>query len=67
MNRVPGWTQEEILDLAKECMFGTRNSGICIECGEEHDGIEPDAREYVCEICGKHAVYGVEELILMGY
>ena len=26
---------------------------------------EPDAREYVCDGCDAHQVYGAEELILM--
>ena len=41
--------------------------GFCIYCGETESGIEPDAREYTCEGCGKHGVYGFEELLLMGY
>jgi len=40
--------------------------GFCIYCGEEHDCIEPDARKYQCENCGKAGVYGTEELLLMG-
>jgi hypothetical protein len=39
--------------------------GFCIHCGEEHYGIEPDARRYECEVCGKAGVYGAEELLLM--
>lgn len=40
--------------------------GFCVSCGAEVDGVEPDAREYKCESCGEHAVYGAEELLLMG-
>lgn len=39
--------------------------GICIACGYEQEGVEPDARQYECEDCGKHKVYGAEELLLM--
>jgi hypothetical protein len=39
--------------------------GICIACGEEQEGVEPDARRYECESCGKHKVYGAEELLMM--
>jgi len=42
------------------------NLGICIECGEEAHGVEPDARDYKCQSCGEYAVYGAEELIFMG-
>lgn len=41
-------------------------TGFCIECGAARDCCEPDARRYECEICGARAVYGAEELILMG-
>ena len=42
------------------------DAGLCIHCGEEASNIEPDARQYECESCGKNGVYGVEELLVMG-
>ena len=36
--------------------------GICVACGNEQEGVEPDARQYECEDCGKNKVYGAEEL-----
>jgi DNA-directed RNA polymerase subunit RPC12/RpoP len=39
--------------------------GICIACGNEQEGVEPDARGYECEDCGKPKVYGAEELLMM--
>lgn len=41
-------------------------TGICIDCGEEVTGVEPDARRYDCDCCGAPAVYGAEELLIMG-
>ena len=41
-------------------------SGFCTSCGHKQGGCEPDAREYECEKCGKHKVYGAEELLVMG-
>lgn len=38
--------------------------GFCIACGAEAHGVEPDARKYECESCGKPKVYGAEELLL---
>lgn len=38
--------------------------GLCLACGEEQDGCEPDARRYECEACGEHKVYGAQELLL---
>ncbi len=40
--------------------------GFCIQCGDQADGVEPDARRYRCESCGANAVYGAEELLLRG-
>ncbi len=40
--------------------------GFCIECGAEHSGVEPDARRYKCDECGGQAVYGAEEIVVMG-
>ena len=40
--------------------------GYCTSCGEEAYGVEPDACKCVCESCGQPAVYGVEELLIMG-
>ena len=42
------------------------SKGICIGCGEEASGVEPDARLYECEACGKRKVYGLMELVEMG-
>lgn len=47
-----------------QVMDGTM--GGCLACGELQDGCEPDARAYECECCGKHKVYGLEELLVMG-
>lgn len=42
-------------------------AGACIACGAEAGGVEPDARRYECEACGERKVYGLEELLVMGY
>ena len=39
--------------------------GFCLACGEEADGVEPDARRYECESCGAAKVFGYSELLLM--
>ena len=41
--------------------------GFCIKCGSDRESCEPDARKYECYNCGMHAVYGAEELLIMGY
>ena len=50
-----------------EDLFELDSTGFCIGCGAEVDGIEPDVCKDECERCGESAVYGVEELALMGY
>ncbi len=42
------------------------NKGFCTACGDEAWGVEPDARRYRCKSCGQPAVYGAEELLMMG-
>jgi hypothetical protein len=59
-------TASRILELTESEMFGTENPGVCLACGEERDGCEPDARKYECYSCGERYVYGAAEILLMG-
>jgi DNA-directed RNA polymerase subunit RPC12/RpoP len=43
------------------------NPGLCIACGAEAEGVEPDAHHYECEACGERRVYGLEELIVRNW
>lgn len=38
--------------------------GFCVACGAENYGVEPDARKYLCQECGKPKVYGAEDLLI---
>jgi len=49
-----------------ETIMFNSGTGWCLHCGEEVDGVEPDARRYVCETCGLPKVYGIEELMMRG-
>jgi DNA-directed RNA polymerase subunit RPC12/RpoP len=40
--------------------------GLCLTCGAQAEGVEPDARHYECESCGAKRVFGMEELLVMG-
>lgn len=40
--------------------------GGCVACGAVRSCCEPDARQYPCEECKRKAVYGAQELLLMG-
>lgn len=54
------FTLEEIEEAMED------QCGFCTECGAERSMCEPDAREYQCDECGAMAVYGAEELVMMG-
>ena len=41
-----------------------RKPGSCLACGAEAESCEPDARQYECESCGAHAVYGAQEILI---
>jgi hypothetical protein len=54
-------SEAEYAELSEEC------GGVCLACGEiAYSGVEPDARGYPCDECGKNAVVGIEEGLLMG-
>lgn len=57
-------TAERIADACERHMASLDNPGFCISCGQDADGVEPDARRYECESCGERAVYGSEELAI---
>jgi hypothetical protein len=40
--------------------------GFCLHCGDTVPGVDPDARQQICEICQKPKVYGPVELVMMG-
>lgn len=56
----PNVTQAAVIDAIQQ----GDNLGFCVSCGEEASGVEPDARRYECESCGKKSVYGAEELLI---
>lgn len=47
-----------------EAMLFNDNEGICYACGNIQYGVEPDARSYRCDECGKNAVFGIEETLI---
>ncbi len=57
-------TDERVIAAAERRGASLDDPGICLACGGDVDGVEPDAQEYECEHCGENDVYGVEELLL---
>lgn len=45
---------------------GDNDTGFCLACGEEADGVEPDAERYACLHCGAAKVFGAENLFARG-
>lgn len=44
-------------------------SGYCLSCDDitNSGGVEPDAEEYACEVCGEPQVMGIEQALLCGH
>jgi|GEM_PF-1090631 len=61
-------TSHRVIQITAEEYEELRESygGYCIACRDEAYGVEPDARGYECDSCGKLAVYGIEELLIRG-
>ena len=57
-------TKDRIEEAYASSMLDLSSPGFCVDCGEEADGVEPDATKYRCESCGARAVYGAEELLM---
>lgn len=55
---------QRIFELARAQIMDIDDTGLCLECGDEAYGVEPDGREYRCEACGAHAVFGAAELLM---
>ena len=60
-------TEDRITAMCIRQLHSLDNPGICLSCGEEADGCEPDAERYTCESCGEKQVYGADQALLCGY
>jgi len=61
----PSINLDRITEACESSMTSLDNPGFCVACGEDAEGVEPDAERYECEVCGAKAVYGAEQLLLM--
>lgn len=53
------------IDVVMDAAGSDECIGFCVACGGEHSGVEPDAKCYKCENCGKYEVYGAEQILLL--
>lgn len=58
-------TIERVMDACVRRNTTLDNPGFCMNCGEEADSCESDAREHLCESCDEPQVYGAEEILMM--
>lgn len=58
-------TKKITIEQIMEAIESGEYVGFCRACGEQADGVEPDAERYECESCGKHQVFGAEQLLIM--
>lgn len=55
-----------VLAAVESSMTDLSSPGFCLACGDDADGVEPDAERYRCEECGARQVYGAEQVMLIG-
>jgi hypothetical protein len=56
---------DRVSEAVKRYNSSLDNPGFCLECGAEVEGVEPDACEYECEVCGEPRVFGASEILMM--
>lgn len=61
----PSITKQRVIDACNRHNESLDNPGFCLACGEDAEGVEPDARHYTCEFCDEPAVFGAEEVLFM--
>ncbi len=52
------------LEGLEESLLVDGTEGYCVVCGDQQNGVEPDAREYHCFECELDSVFGVEQIII---
>ena len=62
----PSITEDRVVELVMLAQTTVENPGICLACGEDADGCEPDAEKYECEVCGESTVMGAEQILIAG-
>lgn len=65
MKMHPTITLDRVMEAVDRYNTVLDNPGICLACGADHDGIEPDACGYICEECEEPQVYGASEILIM--
>jgi hypothetical protein len=55
-------SEEQVADYSND------NAGYCKSCDDvtNTSGVEPDTENYICEVCGKPHVMGIEQAVMLG-
>ena len=61
----PSITLDRVVEAVERYHSSLDNPGFCLACGDDADGVEPDARNYECESCGATEVFGADEVLMM--
>lgn len=61
----PSVTIDRVKAVLQDSLEDLEYPGFCLACGVSVSGVEPDARDYKCESCESHRVYGAEEVAMM--
>jgi len=59
-------TEDRVVAACMRAQRTLDNPGICLACGFEQDGCEPDAEGYTCEACGESCVMGAAQILIAG-
>lgn len=57
-------TDDAVMDACERRVMTLDNPGFCLICGNEAEGVEPDAENYKCESCGAEQVFGSDQLLM---
>ena len=57
-------TYDQLMSMLEDYEFGLDNPGWCTSCGEELEGLDPDAEQVKCDVCGARTGYGAHELLM---
>jgi hypothetical protein len=57
-------TLKRVTDAVSRRQIQLDDPGFCLHCGADADGVEPDAQDYECEVCGETSVFGAEEILM---
>ena len=63
-NYHPSINAERVMELLEINANALADDGLCLQCGSEVSGVEPDAEAYDCPECGSMRVFGLEWILL---